>query len=114
MKKTNSVGVLSNSSPSLLPRLSAWWNAAGRGKGPGRRDRNSGLAGAQAVFWNNVWAIQPAMGGKKKVLAGRMRISLQPRMPTSMGRRLTAHNDQPVRKATMVPIPAPERSSSVR
>ncbi len=35
LKKKNFVGVLSNFSPSFLPRLSAWWNATGRGKGPG-------------------------------------------------------------------------------
>ena len=71
-------------------------------------------AESQAVVLNRACAIQPAMGGKKKVLARRIRVSLQPRMPTSMGRRLTAHKDQPVRKAAMVPIPAPERSSPVR
>lgn len=48
------------------------------------------------------------MGGKKNVLARRMSVNFQPRIPTSIGKRLTAHNDQPVRNATMVPTPAPE------
>ena len=51
----------------------------------------------------------PAMGGKKKEHASLIRVNFQPMMPTSIGNRLTAHNDQPVKKATIVPMLAPAR-----
>jgi len=51
------------------------------------------------------------MGGKKNVLAIRMMVNFQPNIPTSIGNRVTAHNDHPVRKATMVPTLAPVRKS---
>lgn len=59
----------------------------------------------------NAWAINPAMGGKKNVLAIRMSVNFQPNIPTSIGNLETAHNDHPVRKATMVPALAPDRKS---
>ncbi len=57
-----------------------------------------------------MFAISPAIGGKKKVQAIRMRVNFHPIMPISSGRRVTAHNDQEVKKATIVPVPAPARS----
>jgi len=61
----------------------------------------------------NVFAINPAIGGKKNVLASRMSVNLQPNIANSIGSRLNAHNDQPVRNATIVPVDAPERRSAV-
>jgi len=46
------------------------------------------------------------------VLARRIRVNLQPRIPTSMGSRLTAHRDQAVRYATIVPALAPPRGQA--
>ena len=54
--------------------------------------------------------MNPAMGGKMKVLARRMSTNFQPRIPTSNGKRDTAHNDHAVKYATMVPMPAPARN----
>ena len=56
---------------------------------------------------NNVCAINPAIGGKKNVLARRMRVNFQPNMPTSIGNLATAHKDHPVKNATVVPALAP-------
>lgn len=53
-------------------------------------------------------AIKPASGGKTSVLTTRAKVSLQPRIPISIGNLATAQSDQPVRKATMVPTPAPD------
>lgn len=52
--------------------------------------------------------MNPAMGGRKNVQARRIIVNLQPSIPTSIGNRLNAHRDHPVRNATMVPILAPE------
>ncbi|TFG92464.1 MAG: hypothetical protein E4H15_03645 [Syntrophobacterales bacterium] len=52
-------------------------------------------------------AIIPAIGGKMQVQARRISVNLQPKIPTSIGSRLTAHKDHPVRKATIVPVLAP-------
>jgi hypothetical protein len=49
------------------------------------------------------------MGGKKNVHAILIRVNFQPMIPTSIGSRLTAHNDQPVKNATIVPTLAPAR-----
>ena len=49
----------------------------------------------------------PASGGKMSVDTSRMTVNFQPRMPSSMGMRPTAHRDQPVINATIVPMPAP-------
>ncbi len=57
----------------------------------------------------NSWASKPAIGGKKKVQARRTTVNFHPNIPISMGKRPTAHNDQAVTKATMVPTPAPAR-----
>ena len=48
------------------------------------------------------------MGGKTKVETIRIKVNFQPRMPISMGIRPTAQMDQPVKKATIVPTPAPD------
>jgi len=61
----------------------------------------------QVKFGNNLFANIPAMGGKKKVHASLMMVNFHPRMPTSMGNRPTAHSDQPVKNATIVPTLAP-------
>jgi len=37
------------------------------------------------------------MIGRKSVLTRRIRVNLQPRMPTSIGYRLTAHRDHAVK-----------------
>ena len=50
-----------------------------------------------------IWAMIPAIGGKMKVQARRISVNFHPRIPTSIGRRLTAHRDQPVRNAAIVP-----------
>lgn len=57
--------------------------------------------------------MRPAIGGNKKVLTRRTSVNFQPRSPTSMGRRATAHIDQDVRKATVVAKLAPERKGAV-
>jgi hypothetical protein len=57
------------------------------------------------------WAISPAMGGKKNVLAIRITVNFQPNIPTSIGNLETAHRDHPVKKATIVPALAPARRS---
>jgi hypothetical protein len=49
------------------------------------------------------------MGGKKNVLAKRISANFQPKIATSIGNLLTAHNDQPVKNAIIVPMLAPER-----
>ena len=54
--------------------------------------------------------IIPAKMGKKALLTRRINVNRQPSVPTSIGSRLTAQIDHPVRNATMVPNPAPERS----
>ena len=42
---------------------------------------------------NNLLAIKPAIGGKKKVQASRTSVNFQPMMPISKGIRLKASND---------------------
>ena len=54
-----------------------------------------------------IFAISPANGGKKKVLIKRIRVNFHPSIPNSIGNLETAHNDQLVRKATIVPAFAP-------
>lgn len=65
----------------------------------------------QKTYENNLFAISPAIGGKRNVLTIRMSVNFQPIMPTSIGNRAIAHNDHPVKNATIVPILAPERKS---
>ena len=57
---------------------------------------------------NSALAIIPATGGKKNVLANRTQVIFHPSIAISMGIRLIAHNDHPLRNATMVPILAPD------
>ena len=56
-------------------------------------------------------ANNPATGGKKNVQARRTNVNFQPNIPISKGNREKANNDQPVRKATIVPTPAPACNS---
>ena len=60
---------------------------------------------------NNLLAIRPAIGGKKKVQAIRISVNLQPIMPISIGNLENAHKDHAVKKATMVPTFAPTRNN---
>ena len=50
-------------------------------------------------------------GWEKENAPEAYKCEFQPSIPTSMGRRPAAHNDQAVKKATIVPMPAPERKS---
>jgi len=65
----------------------------------------------QKTYENNLFAISPAIRGKKNVLTIRMSVNFQPIMPTSIGNLPNAHSDHPVKNATVVPTLAPERKS---
>jgi hypothetical protein len=49
----------------------------------------------QIIYEKNLFAINPAIGGKKNVLAIRMSVNFQPIMLTSIGSRANDHNDHP-------------------
>ncbi|MDP8266565.1 MAG: hypothetical protein P9M07_06440 [Candidatus Aceula meridiana] len=55
--------------------------------------------------------MKPAKEGKIEILTRRINIKRQPNIPSSIGNRLNAQSDQPVKKATIVPTLAPERIS---
>ncbi len=78
------------------------------GMGEGEKNRRIWVHDYSSYLLKSWLAIIPARGGKIKVETRRIKVSRGPTMASSRGRRVTAHNDQAVTKATTGPIPAPE------